>query len=168
MTFEYADYLQQCFSKYLPSMLIFGAGFLYLLFCALRLIRKGNFKSWLLAFSSAMLLPALVCTLLFVPSILSMTRTGGIYLPFEKPEDAHTVTGVIQNIEPEGAHASTRCKFNWDGKTVHGTWLTIADKRYFAICADGLEAGDTVTLQYLPKSRCVLYLAPLETTTQED
>ena len=149
-------------------MLIFGAGFLYLLISALRLLRKGDFKSRLPAFSSIMLLPALVCALLFVPSILSMTRTGGIHLPFERPEDACALTGIIQTIEPEGAHASTGCKFHWDGRTVHGKWLTIADKRYFAICTDGLETGDTVTLQYLPKSRCVLYLAPLETTTQED
>ena len=149
-------------------MLIFGAGFLYLLIVSLRLVHKGDFQRRLLTVFVILLLPALICSLMFVPSIIAMTRTGGIHLPFEKPEDAYTATGILQKIEPEGAHASTRCKFNWDGKTVYGTWLTIADERYFAICADGLETGDTITLQYLPRSRCVLYLAPLETTTQED
>lgn len=168
MTFEYGDYLQQCFSKYLPALLIFGAGFLYLLIVSLRLVRKGDFKRWLLAFSASMLFPTLICLLLFVPSVISMTRTGGIHLPFEKPEDAYTATGILQKIEPEGAHASTRCKFHWDGKTVYGTWLTIADERYFAVSAGDLAAGDAVTIKYMPKSRCVLYLAPLDAATQED
>ncbi len=168
MTFEYGDYLQQCFSKHLPSLLIFGAGFLYLLIGSLRLLRKGDFKGWLPVFSTIILLPTLICFMLFVPAIIAMTRTGGIHLPFEKPQDAYTATGILQKIEPEGTHASTGCKFHWDGKTVHGTWLTMADERYFAVSAGDLVAGDAVLIEYLPKSRCVLYLAPLDATPQED
>lgn len=168
MTFEYGDYLQQCFSKYLPAMLIFGAGFLYLLIVSLRLVHKGDLQRRLLTVFVILLLPALICSLMFLPSIIAMTRTGGIHLPFEKPEDAYTATGILQKIEPEGAHAATRCKFHWDGKTVHGTWLTMADERYFAVSAGDLVAGNAVLIEYLPKSRCVLYLAPLDATPQED
>lgn len=71
--------------------------------------------------------------------------------------DVLTVTGQVEAIQPRSLLDGTLLFRTEDGFTF-GTELTVSGRAYHAICADGLTVGETVTLQYLPRSRCVLYL----------
>lgn len=96
----------------------------------------------------------------------SSVWNGGWQLLFEEPAEAVTVRGEIQSIEVLGSYDGV--KFSTERGTQFGCYVTIDDTAYFAVSAGDLAVGDAVLIEYLPKSRYVLYLAPLDAITQED
>jgi len=84
----------------------------------------------------------------------SLFLDGGIHLTYERPKHAVTVEGTLESIEKYSelrgirysAYGETSCGYAY---TVDGTELT-------GMAKGTLEAGDEVTVTYLPKSGFVL------------
>ena len=96
----------------------------------------------------------------------TLVKTNGFAILQDRGAEPLRLTGVIEAIELPERNADTR--FTYYGEHHYGAWLTIDGERYYTVTAGDLVPGDIVTLECLPKSRCVLYLAPVDSTTQED
>lgn len=71
--------------------------------------------------------------------------------------DVLTVTGQIESVEARSL-TDGFIPFRTEDGFTFGVRLTVDGKTYHALSAGTFAAGDAVTLQYLPRSRCVLYL----------
>lgn len=166
MVFEYSDYLRECFSQPMLVIMLVGALFLYMLCAAIRISHKeprGRRLAWI---PVLLLIPVLLGAPALPKQIGTLVKTNGFAILQDRGAEPVSLTGVIDAIELPERNADTR--FTYDGEHHYGAWLTIVGERYFTITAGDLTAGDTVILNYLPKSRCVLYLAPAETTNAEE
>lgn len=77
--------------------------------------------------------------------------------------DVLTVTGQVEAIQPHSLLDGTLLFRTEDGFTfcTELTVITIDDETCFGMYEGDLAVGDIVTLEYLPKSRCVTSIAPL-------
>ncbi len=75
----------------------------------------------------------------------------GIFLISEKENDAVVTCGEVTDIE--FASFSPRYYLNGARKAV---WICIGDEKYYCVDNNDITIGDTVSLTYLPKSRCVI------------
>ena len=75
----------------------------------------------------------------------------------EDAADALTISGQVETIEPRSL-ADGLFPFAAEGGLTFGLWMTVDGAEYHALSDGGMAVGDTVTLQYLPRSRCVLYI----------
>lgn len=84
---------------------------------------------------------------------------GQWQLLLEKPQEAVQVQGEIERIEVLDSRDGVKFSTEWG--THFGCRITIDDEAYFGMYEGDLAVGDTVTLEYLPKSRCVTSIAPM-------
>lgn len=89
--------------------------------------------------------------------MLGVLRDGRMNVVNDDEADVLTVNGQIEAIEPRTLLDGTVLFFAEDGPTF-GVRLTVDGTAYHVLSAGELAVGDMVTLQYLPRSRCVLYL----------
>lgn len=169
LTFEYGSYLRECFSQPVLNMLWTLPCVLLFFLPALPVLRGNRTSSNPSRTALRILLIALSLVVIGVPlykQIGTLVHTNGFAILQDRGAQPVTLTGDIEAIRQADQHADTR--FTHNGEHHYGTWLTIGDEQYFAVTAGSLTVGDAVTLEYLPKSRCVLSLAPADATTQED
>lgn len=166
MTFEYSDYLRECFSQPMMILLLLVAVLLYLIYAAIKVSYrqpKPERRSWI---AVILFIPLLVCAPAANKQIKTLVQTNGLAILQDRNAELLTLTGSIEALRQPERSADTR--YTYDGKTCYGVWLTIGGEAYYAVTAGDLAVGDTVTIEYLPKSRCVLYLAPAESTITEE
>ena len=169
MHFLYDDYLRECFSQPMLSLLWtlpFIVLFLLPTLLALWGIQRSPERR-----AAGKLVLALLCLLVVIgfplhKQISVLIRTNGFAILQDRNAKPHSLTGMIETVELPKRSAETR--YHHDGRHVYGAWLTIGGFEYYAVTNGELDAGDTVYLEYLPKSRCVLYLAPVESTNMEE
>ena len=99
----------------------------------------------------------LVLTSAMLLLMLSLLRDCRMNVVNDDTADVLTVTGQIESIEPRTLLDGTLLFHDGQGPTF-GMRLTVDGTEYHALSAEGLSAGDAVTVQYLPRSRCVLYI----------
>ncbi len=110
----------------------------------------------------------LVAVLLWIISLPFYNRNdiinlqnGGIYLLEEKEDDVISKTGIIENIV-EPSEMFPQFKGYHDGKYKYGADITIGGEVYLAIDSGDFEVGDRVTITYLPKSKVILSIYPVD------
>ena len=166
MTFEYGDYLRECFSQPMMILLPLLILFAYLIYAAIRISRrqpKPGHRAWM---SVILFIPLLVCAPAANKQIKTLVQTNGFAILQDSNAEPLTLTGSIEAIRQPERSVDTR--YTYDGKTCYGAWLTIGGEEYYAMTEGDFAVGDAVTIEYLPKSRCVLYLAPAESTNAEE
>lgn len=143
MIFEYRDYYQVLFL--LPVAVAVPAGAM-LLGTAWKIIRNLVTKEDLIGpvFCAGVLLA------LLLPQIRFLYH-GGMYLPAERNAELSTVSGCLEEIvEPSERFPGFKTNHRF------GADVVIDGQTYFAVTAEGLAAGENVTIQVLPRSRCIL------------
>lgn len=85
---------------------------------------------------------------------------GGIYLLFEKKEQAICVSGTIENMhEIDGWTGS---KYSVEQNKGNGVSIVVNGVKYYLMTFGDLEIGDHISFDVLPKSRFILYLEKIE------
>ncbi len=79
---------------------------------------------------------------------------GGIHLTYERPKAAVTVEGTLESVQPLSAWSGIR--YMAYGESSSGYEYTIGDLNLTGMAKGTLEAGDAVSVTYLPKSGFVL------------
>ena len=146
MIFRYTVYRRA--GLFAPASMIMFAGVL-LVVSLLFYVRKQ--KHSLHAFLSTVA-PAL-CLLAYFVIICFPTLKHSIHLLYEKERDALTTYGTVESIIP--VENSPRYSTEEDG-VVRAAFLIIDGEKYYFMTSKGLDQGDSIQLQYLPKSRMVL------------
>ena len=168
MTFEYGPYLRECFSQPMLALL-WTLPFILVFFFILPALRKAHDPAE--RRHHARLLLCALCLLVIVgfplhKQLRVLVLTNGFAILQDRNAEQLTLTGGIEAIELPERNAATR--YVHDGRNVYGAWLTIDSKRYYAMTEGAFVPGDAVIIEYLPKSRCVMYLAPAESTNTEE
>lgn len=168
MTFEYGPYLRECFSQPVKSIL-WTLPFLLVFLIVLTTLQKAHDPALRRRRAGALL--GALCLLVIIAFPLHkqlrvLVRTNGVAILQDRSAAPLTLTGVIEAIELPERNAVTR--YVHEGKNVYGAWLTIGGETYYAMTEGGFVPGDAVVIEYLPKSRCVLSLAPAESTIAEE
>ena len=169
MRFAYDDYLRECFSQPVLNLLWTLPFIVILLLPALLTLSDARQKSERESTGRLVLIIMSLLLIIGFPlhkQIGTLAKTNGVAILQERNAEPRVLTGVIEAIEKPERNADTR--FTYEGKHDYGAWLTIDGVRYYTMTVGDFCAGDTVTLEYLPKSRCVLYLAPAESTNAEE
>ena len=97
----------------------------------------------------------LFIALLLVGAIMIATLfNGGIHLIYERPDDAVTVEGTIEDIQ--SCSILTSPKYFTTAENANGYKLTVGDTTCVIHSIGTLEVGQQVTVTYLPKSGFVL------------
>lgn len=104
------------------------------------------------------LLTGLITPVLFISIGTGRLMHGGVYLAFEKEGDKAQVQGRIEQIEELGVFAFPKLDSEYSVGHTHGVRFTIDGVQYTAIEKGLLSVGDYVTVEYLPKSRYILYI----------
>lgn len=107
----------------------------------------------------------LVFVLLFIITGFLCTRdsitdlkNGGIYLLEEKENDAIIETGIIESItEPSKLHPNFKST-----RKNGGADIIINGEIYLAVDSGDFDVGDRVTITYLPKSKVILSIYPVD------
>ena len=168
MTFEYGPYLRECFSQPMLALL-WTLPFLIVFLIILSALRRAHTADR--RRQSGKVILVLLCLLVIIGFPLHrqlgvLVRTNGVAILQDRNATPLTLSGVIEAIEHPERSAETR--YTHDGKNVYGAWLTISGERYYAMTEGGFVPGDAVLIEYLPKSRCVLSLAPAEPNKAEE
>lgn len=169
MHFSYDDYLRECFSQPMLSLLWTLPFIVFYLLPAL--LTPWKVKQSPERRAVGIRIMVIVCLLVVIgfplhKQISVLVRTNGFAILQDRNAKPQSLTGMIETVELPERSAETR--YHHDGRNVYGAWLTIGGFEYYAVTNGELGAGDTVYLEYLPKSRCVLYLAPTSSTNMEE
>jgi hypothetical protein len=103
-----------------------------------------------------MIIGLAVILFLMMVQIIPLSR-GGIYLLFEKENDAIEITGEIENtfeIPSVGG-----MKYNVKQNHGSGEGIVIEGTKYYLMTYGDFREGDIVTIKVLPKSKLVLELS---------
>lgn len=151
MTFSYFDYLIS--NLVLP---VFALAFIAFPVCRLviQVIRQVK-NSESVSFGEAS--TVLVFILMLVVAVILgniLFRSGGFYLITERPGDAVTTQGTIEEIQPLGIFESP--KYMSNGESSNGYAITIDGISCTTMAQGMLEVGDEVAVTYLPNSGFVL------------
>lgn len=92
--------------------------------------------------------------LLFMLTLLPDSRMQVIN---DDLSDVLTVTGLVDALQPRTLLDGTLPYHAEQGFTF-GTAIWVNGRVYHVLSAHGVSVGETVTLQYLPRSRCVVYV----------
>ena len=79
---------------------------------------------------------------------------GGIHLITEREKNAVTVEGTLESVESCGILSGVR--YSAYGESTSGYYYTVDGMTLTGMAKGDLEAGDRVTVTYLPKSGFVL------------
>ena len=147
MTFSYKIYWNACFV--LPAVLI---GLTLILFIL------ASYGHWVKAARKTRriyrIMEYVFCICITAFCISSQFRyltNGGVYLLAEKEQDACIYTGIVESIcEPSKRFPGFKISHRY------GADIVIDGEQFFAVTCGDIEEGDTVIIQYLPKSRFVL------------
>ena len=168
MTFEYGPDLRECFSQPVLSLL-WMLPFLLAFLLILTSLWRAHDPAARRRRAGALLVALCLLVVIAFPlhkQLRVLVRTNGVAILQDRNAAPLTCTGVIEAIELPERNAETR--YFHEGKNVYGAWLTIGGETYYAITEGDFVPGDAVTIEYLPKSRCVLSIAPAESTNAEE
>lgn len=150
MTFAYQDYL---FSNLLLP--VFALVFISVpVFQMIGRIIRQLIRGERAAFGDYRGVILFVLLILLAAILVSSLLHGGIHLIYERADDAVTVTGTIEDIQKRSALSGTR--YTAYGESGSGYDYTIDGITCTGMAIGTLEAGDEVTVTYLPKSGFVL------------
>lgn len=156
MTFAYQDYL---FNNLLIPVLAVVFICIPLFQMVGRVIRQlvhgerpefGDAKSKLL----------LILMVVILVIIISTLFRGSIHLIYERPGDAVTIEGTIENIDKLSSFEGVRYTSN--GETTFGYQYTVDGTVCTGMALGSLEVGDEVTVTYLPNSGYVLEIQQIQ------
>ena len=102
----------------------------------------------------ALMLPV---ALFFIVMFFRTMNDYGFALLGDHGSEPLEMTGTIEDIRVLDPNSSYS-KFSFEGNTYFGSEITIDGRAYFAVTAGPYQAGDTVMIEYLPKSHCVIRL----------
>ena len=88
-----------------------------------------------------------------------MLMRGGIYLVVEKEDDAVEIEGMITDMKSINDFSYRWVGLEYGYDKISGTIFTIDGIKCTAPLNCGLEVGDYVTVRYLPKSGCIMYIS---------
>lgn len=109
-----------------------------------------------------MILGFVVLLFLMSTKIMLLSR-GGIYLLFEKENDAIEITGEIESTFELPFNGGMRLsKYGIRQNDGCGEGIIIDGIKYHIMTYGDYKEGDMVTIKVLPKSKLVLELAPAE------
>lgn len=169
MTFDYGDYLRECFSQPLLALLWTLPFILFFLIPAILALWRARRSPERRPTGRLILLILCILVIIGFPlckQLGTLLNTNGIAILLDNHAEPLALTGVIESIRNPERNADTR--FTYAGENHYGVWLTISGTAYYAVTAGELRVGDTTALQYLPKSRCVIWIAPAESTLLEE
>ncbi len=110
--------------------------------------------------AAAIILLCMTAAMILV--MFSLLNDSRINIPNEDSSSVLTVTGTLDAVEPRSIWDGFLL-FKHDTAFTYGFRLTVDGTEYHTLSAGQMEEGDTVTLQYLPKSRFVLYIGDRST-----
>ena len=84
----------------------------------------------------------------------NLVTGGGVHLIYERPKAAVTVEGTLESVKPHSIWNGIR--YTAYGESSSGYAYTIDGQTLTGMAKGTLEAGDEVTVTYLPKSGFVL------------
>ena len=154
MYFDYSLYVRACLV--VPAMLVLFALILFVCTgsaCSFLMKKKDNKPIATVKFVLAFLIISF-----FLCRNAGILAHGGISLLFEREEDAVVVYGHIQSIEELGAFSFPKIKTEYGYANSSGVQLTIDGVHCKASTNGSIQAGDIVTVVYLPKSGYILYI----------
>ena len=103
-----------------------------------------------------MILGFVVILFLMLVEIIPLSR-GGIYLLFEKENEAIVITGEIEDTFKIPSIGGM--KYDVDQNHGNGEGIVIEGTKYYLMTYGDFKKGDTVTIKVLPKSKLILELS---------
>ena len=95
-----------------------------------------------------------VMVVVAVMLVKTLITGGGIHLIYERPKAAMTVETTLEAVEPKSIWSGIR--YSAYGESSSGYEYTLDGQTLTGMAKGTLEAGDEVTVTYLPKSGFVL------------
>ena len=85
---------------------------------------------------------------------VNLFTSGSFHLIYERPKAAVTVEGTLDEVEAGSIWSGIR--YSYEGENTNGYTYTVDGMELKGMAKGTLEAGDQVTVTYLPKSGYVL------------
>ena len=86
--------------------------------------------------------------------IVNLITSGSFHLIYERPKAAVTVEGTLETVKAGSVWSGIR--YTYDGESTYGYTYTVDGVELKGMAKGTLEAGEEVTVTYLPKSGYVL------------
>ena len=86
--------------------------------------------------------------------VFNLFSSGSVHLIYERPKAAVTVEGTLETVEAGSVWSGIR--YTYDKENTYGYTYTVDGVELTGMAKGTLEAGDEVTVTYLPKSGYVL------------
>lgn len=156
MTFSYFSYLLNNL-----MMPVFAIAFIAFPVCkmlgrVIGQVRRGETVDFGDAQMVLMFIVLIVLAVILVNILLS---SGGLKLITERPGDAVTLEGTVEQVDAYSIWESPR--YSVGGEISNGYAITIDGVTCSSMALGTLEVGDEVTVTYLPKSGLILAIEEL-------
>lgn len=151
MSFEYSEYYQVLFVAALCLMVVSIVAITIHTIIYFKKCTTLNPKKFPVAFFANIVILVFFFTLGAVPF------AHGIYLPNEKETARVVACGEITRYYK----AYGNNKYVYDGKTCFAYYVFINNEKYYIMYIGDLEVGDSVSFEYLPKSKIILNIKKL-------
>ena len=127
-----------------------------------RFVKMIRSEKQALSFSRVALhaLPLLVVLILIC--VLGSVLRNGIFLPFEKDEDAICITGTVEATERDPLSPRLFLRYSDDRTYSYASSVTVSGEVFYCLTDRDLSAGDAIEITYLPKSRIILRCSRIE------
>ena len=99
-----------------------------------------------------------IIMLFFLFSIAVFPFKHGFHLVEEKESDKIEYSGVITNI----TRTYGQNKYFYENKNVFASYVYIDNEQYYIMYIGDLEIGNEVKFEYLPKSKVILTIYPVD------
>ena len=86
--------------------------------------------------------------------VFNLFSSGSFHLIYERPKAAVTVEGTLESVKAGSVWSGIR--YTYEGENTYGYTYTVDGVELKGMAKGTLEAGDEVTVTYLPKSGYVL------------
>ncbi len=160
MQFDYYSYFRQnCLNPFMFCVLSTVA-FVVSVFCVIDNMKKKrhrNVKAFLYENINSVFIMIIMIGLIFA-NIPPLAR-GGIYLLFEKEEDAIVFMGEIEDIFEITSFGGMR--YDVEQNHGYGEGVVINSNKYYLMTYGNYKKGDMVSIKVLPKSKLILEIEGL-------
>ena len=155
MTFDYKVYrLQNCHSP-LSGVIVFT---LFLALIVSEWIRYKNHPSMTVERKFALIFFFVAFVYVVIINIIPLVR-GGIYLLFEKEDDAVSISGIVEEKgELDDYSGGIYTRYGVNANRGRGEFLVVNGRKYYMMTYGNVKIGDNVIMKVLPKSGFVLSL----------
>lgn len=145
MSFQYQTYYYALFQRVVNFLWLVIPTSIIIPFQLYRHIKRKNKKAIIETVF------ALLCMLIFIMLLFGeIWKSKGIYFLDETEDMAVGRSGKITRIIEPTEYARMKVE------GYYGADLYIDDERYLIVTAEGYDVGDVISIEYLPKSKCIL------------